>query len=247
MNKKLMQQKLDSAKKGHALLKKKSDALTIRFRSILRSIMETKELMGDLMKTALFNLTVANLALGPGTDLGFLVTQSVAAQPTTAFKIKMHTDNVAGVQLPIFDKMVEPAAAQTNMIMKTGLSKGGQQVNNCRKTFVESLENLVLLASLQTSFITLDQAIKITNRRVNALDNVVIPRIEATLAYIISELDELEREEFFRLKKVQKKKKKDIQKQEQLLRDRGVAEAVVGAQSDLSTPVAASADPDVVF
>ena len=40
------------------------------------------------------------------------------------------------------------------------------------------------LASLQTAFITLDIAIKQTNRRVNALDNVVRPRLENTIAYI---------------------------------------------------------------
>ncbi len=54
-------------------------------------------------------------------------------------------------------------------------------------------------------FVITDQ---VTNRRVNAIEHVIIPRIENTLAYIISELDELEREEFFRLKKVQDKKKK---------------------------------------
>ena len=57
-----------------------------------------------------------------------------------------------------------------------------------------ALEVLVELASLQTSFLTLDAAIKTTNRRVNALENVVKPRLENTIAYIRGELDEHERE-----------------------------------------------------
>ena len=40
------------------------------------------------------------------------------------------------------------------------------------------------LASLQTAFLTLDEAIKTTNRRVNALDSVVRPKLENTIAYI---------------------------------------------------------------
>lgn len=47
-----------------------------------------------------------------------------------------------------------------------------------------SVKLLVELASLQTAFLTLDAAIKTTNRRVNALDNVVVPKLENTIAYI---------------------------------------------------------------
>eukprot|EP00475_Leptophrys_vorax_P023197 TRINITY_DN3167_c0_g1_i2.p1 TRINITY_DN3167_c0_g1~~TRINITY_DN3167_c0_g1_i2.p1 ORF type:complete len:143 (+),score=41.07 TRINITY_DN3167_c0_g1_i2:448-876(+) len=87
-----------------------------------------------------------------------------------------------------------------------GLSKGGRQIVKCREKFIKLLENLVELASLQTALESIDEALKVTNRRVNALEFVVIPRVENTISYIISELDELEREEFYRLKKVQSMK-----------------------------------------
>ena len=49
---------------------------------------------------------------------------------------------------------------------------------------MNSIELLVQLASLQTAFLTLDEAIKTTNRRVNALDSVVRPKLENTISYI---------------------------------------------------------------
>ncbi|WMV57932.1 hypothetical protein MTR67_051317 [Solanum verrucosum] len=53
----------------------------------------------------------------------------------------------------------------------------------------------------------------LSNRRVNALENVVKPRLENMVLYIKGELNELEREDFFRLKKIQGYKKREVEKQ----------------------------------
>lgn len=80
----------------------------------------------------------------------------------------------------------------------TGLGRGGQQVLRSKEVYAKAVETLVELASLQTAFMILDEVIRATNRRVNAIEHVVIPRLENTINYITSELDEMDREEFFR-------------------------------------------------
>ena len=130
----------------------------------------------------------------------------------------------------------------------TGLGRGGQQVSLARAAFLDAVSLLVELASLQTAFVTLDAAIKTTNRRVNALDNVVRPRLEATIAYIKGELDELEREEFFRLKKVQAKKKRDAAAKAEAAEVVGAHRTSGGAgEKSVSALLGVEADADVVF
>ena len=80
----------------------------------------------------------------------------------------------------------------------TGLGRGGQQVQKAKEVYAKAVETLVELASLQTAFTILDEVIRLTNRRVNAIEHVVIPKLDNTIKYIMSELDEMDREEFFR-------------------------------------------------
>lgn len=195
----IMKGRLKGAQKGHSLLKKKADALQIRFRSILKKIIDTKNLMGDVMREASFSLAEAKFTVG--SDFNHIVLQNVT---NAQVKVRSRKDNVAGVNLPVFETFQN--SSDVNEF--AGLARGGEQLSKIKKNYAKAIELLVELASLQTSFITLDDVIKITNRRVNALEFVVIPRIDRTINYIVAELDEMEREEFYRLKKIQEKKRK---------------------------------------
>jgi V-type H+-transporting ATPase subunit D len=146
--------------------------------------------------------------------------------------------------LPMFDMVID---GQSQFEL-TGLGRGGQQVQKCKDTYQKAVQVLVELASLQTAFVILDEVIKITNRRVNAIEFVIIPKIENTIKFVTSELDEQDREEFFRLKKVQGKKKEKME-----LEMRSSALAVAAAVAVTTGPGAANLfaeyeqDPDVMF
>jgi V-type H+-transporting ATPase subunit D len=101
-----------------------------------------------------------------------------------------------------------------------GIVRGGEYLKETQKSFQKTLALLTKIAALQTSFIVLDRAIKVTNRRVNALEKVIIPKVENTIAYIKDELDELGREEFYRLKKIRNKKIKDAEQKKKDLENK---------------------------
>lgn len=203
----MMKGRLMGAQKGHSLLKKKADALQMRFRLILGKIIQvelnitynhflkyslinvkqlsyvqTKTLMGEVMKEAAFSLAEAKFTTG---DFNQVVLQNVTK---AQIKIRTKKDNVAGnkkkifnlyfiiilinifnigVTLPVFESYQDG----TDTYELAGLARGGQQLAKLKKNYQTAIKLLVELASLQTSFVTLDDVIKITNRRVNAIEH----------------------------------------------------------------------------
>ena len=93
-------------------------------------------------------------------------------------RLSTKVDNVAGVKIPVFQRVDVDAKDSSALV---GLARGGQKLEDARTSFKKALDSLVVLASLQTSYVALDAAQKLTNRRVNALEYVVIPRLEDTV------------------------------------------------------------------
>ncbi|GAA5875526.1 hypothetical protein JCM3774_003657 [Rhodotorula dairenensis] len=279
MNLTVTKTRLKAAQTGHSLLKKKADALNKRFRVILAKIDEAKRKMGRVMQLAAFSLAEVTYAAGGDiaymiqesvTEASFQVRakqENVSGTILPAFEVvksgngngngnasSSATTTASGGGQQQNDAgggggTSTPSGTQSSPFGLTGLGRGGQQINRCRETFAKAVETLVELASLQTAFVILDEVIRMTNRRVNALEHVVIPRLENTISYINSELDEMDREEFFRLKKIQSKKKRDTAARD--LEDAQKRDAVEadrrGGAVDAPVNLLQDKDEDIIF
>lgn len=98
-----MKGKLKAAQTGHSLLKRKSEALTKRFREILVKIDEAKRKMGKVLQAASFSYAEVTYATG---DISYQVRESVK---TAQFKVRTRQENVSGVMLPAFEKWIDGA------------------------------------------------------------------------------------------------------------------------------------------
>lgn len=232
--------RLGGAKKGHSLLKKKRDALKARFQALLKDIVETKLAVGEGLKEAGFSFAKAQWAMA-GDDISATVIERAKRPSLTC---KLSADNVAGVSIPTFKMTHDPSKDTSAATL--GVSHGGAVVAACRAEYLKAVMLLVRLASLQTAFKTLDEEIKMTSRRVNALEYVLIPKIEEVCAYIILEMDEESREEFFRVKKVVEKKRAKLERERtELLAEEKTKNSISAFDAPSALP--GKKDADIVF
>jgi V-type H+-transporting ATPase subunit D len=91
------------AQTGHSLLKKKSDALNKRFRTILGKIDEAKRKMGRVMQLAAFSLAEVTYATG---DISYSIQESITE---ATFRVQTKQENVSGVILPTFEPLMSKA------------------------------------------------------------------------------------------------------------------------------------------
>lgn len=185
---------LNSARKGHYLLKRMADSLKIQKRKLENKIEKESEDVNAQIMDAHMSLSKAKYH---SNDIRSFVFEC------SKFPVQLEstTEQVAGIKTVVF-KLKSLTTSKA-----TCLGKGGISLLNARNSFVQVLEKIIFLHTIKASYKKLDDALKATNRRVNALENFMIPRYENTINYIIEELDEQAREEFFRLKKIKGKKK----------------------------------------
>jgi V-type H+-transporting ATPase subunit D len=120
----VMKARLVGATKGHALLKKKADALTVRYRQLLREIVEAKNGMGDAMKGSFFSLAEAKYA--GGDSIKHTVFDNV---DRATLKVYSSQENIAGVKIPKFESVSEPG--ETKMELTGETQQGHGSSRNC--------------------------------------------------------------------------------------------------------------------
>lgn len=191
----LMKQRILAAKRGAALLKRKRDAIEMKNRELMQEMGMKDEEMVNLMRTAIFSVAKANLV---GTDFKPVM---VADSPVATTNLRKRSMKIVGVTLNYFELDTD----ESGNFPTAGLSCGGQQVKRVRTLFLEALREIIEVASFIYMQRMLKVAVHQTSMRVNALDHVVIPKLVNTYTYICGELEEYEREDFYRLKRSQAK------------------------------------------
>jgi V/A-type H+-transporting ATPase subunit D len=187
-----IRKKLTLAEKGHKLLEEKRDALVDRFFDIIDKRNVLKKSLDQSFTTGYQSLIQAQMILGEQqVDL-------FSQQTMPLEDISFGTDNIMGVKIPILN--LDQIESDTKPAY--GLLNSTAKLDDAYIQFREIGKQLLELADIESSIKSLTIEIEKTKRRVNVLENTLIPKLLATIKYIEMQLEEREREDFFRRKRI---------------------------------------------
>ena len=185
---------LATATRGHKLLKDKLDELMKQFLDIVRENKRLREEAEKALDEAYKSFIIARAVMNEE-YMG-----EALMMPGNSVEVSVSEKNIMSVHVPKFK-------FNTNENEKAdgcpyGYAFTSAELDNAVASFSAAMEPLLRLAESEKSAQLLAQEIEKTRRRVNALENVMIPNYEETIKYIRMKLEENERAGTTRMMKV---------------------------------------------
>ena len=183
------------AEQGRDLLREKMDALIQEFFHIMVSVSKSREELEIASTSAQRSLYVARAVDDPVT------LKSASFATKRAVTLDIRGKNIMGVPVPLVERKTV-----TKSVLERGYSLIGTsgRIDEVAEKYEAKLDLIIELAETETSLRRLGDEIQMNRRRVNALEQVLIPELKRQAKYIKISIEEKEREDLFRLKKVKK-------------------------------------------
>ena len=188
--------RIKQTKNGYKLLKMKRDGLFHEFRTLLAEMIEAKR---DL--TAAYRLAKTRIALANAIE-GGLAVRAAAIANSAHPEVEVERRNIMGVVVPsVSGSNLKSTFAERGI----GFIGSSPYIDEASDSFSELIEKIVKASEMEATLKRLLAEIEATKRRVNALEFKVIPELEEAKVFIQLRLEEMEREETFRLKRFKNK------------------------------------------
>lgn len=189
-----LKKKLVTATRGHKLLKDKRDELMRQFLEKVRENKALREQVEAGIKAANKNFLLARAGMQDQ------VLNTAMLAPKQRVSVEAGMENVMSVEIPTFD--FKTRTPDQNDIFSYGFAFTSSDLDGAVKSLADIFPDMLKLAEIEKSCQLMAVEIEKTRRRVNALEHVMIPELQANIKYISMKLDENERSTQIRLMKV---------------------------------------------
>jgi V/A-type H+-transporting ATPase subunit D len=190
-----LKNKIKNAKNGHSLLKKKRDGLIMEF---FKMIDNAKNLRVEVIKQFILSKKSLKIARVLNDDIDLKLFSKLSKNRNL---IDFQKTNIMGLSLPkIKSDFKKRKLINRNINVYSNKSK-----NEVLKNYEELIEKIIILAEIETTILKLLTEIEKTKRRVNGIEFTTIPNLEESEKFVKLSLEEMERENIIRLKKVKNK------------------------------------------